>query len=66
MNALDLLLVVVEGAVDRFCGRPRTANPYSFESVRDGHEAWLMAWDETDLLLEMRGAEEAARWLAAA
>jgi hypothetical protein len=63
MSALDLLLIVVEGAVDRFCGRPRTANPYSFESARDGFEGWLLGWDEADLLLEMRGAEEAARWL---
>jgi hypothetical protein len=66
VNVLDILVVVVEGAVDRFCGRPRRANPYSYATAREGFEAWLVGWDEAGELLEVRGAEEAARWLAAA
>ena len=63
---LDLFLwaIVVEGAVDRFCGRPREQNPY-----RPGYEsgdAWEYGWDEAGDLLELRGQEEARRWLEAA
>jgi hypothetical protein len=61
-----LLPVVVEGAVDRFCGRPRERNPYSYAYARDAFEAWLWGWDDADYLLEIRGREEAARWLGEA
>jgi hypothetical protein len=55
--------VVVEGAVDGFCGRPRERNPYSVEYARDAYEAWEWGWDEARFLLELRGQEEASRWL---
>lgn len=59
----DALGVIVEGAVDRFCGRPEWANPYSREYASGAWHAWQLAWREAHVLLEMRGAEEASRWL---
>ena len=53
----------VEGAVDRFCGRPLERNPYSFGSAREAYHAWELGWLEADFLLEVRGGEEASRWL---
>ncbi len=58
---LPLWAIVVEGAVDRICGRPREQNPY-----RLGYEsgdAWEYGWGEASDLLELRGQEEARRWL---
>ena len=55
--------VLVEGAVDAFCGRPRTANPYSSTSALDAHFAWCWGHDEAIMQLKRRGREEAARWL---
>jgi hypothetical protein len=60
---LELTVIAIEGAVDRFVGRPREANPYSKQYARVWWEAWLLGWDEASWLLEMRGEEEAARWL---
>ncbi len=59
----DMIPIAVEGAVDRFCGRPKDANPYNLISARDWAEAWEWGWDEADFLLDIRGREEAARWL---
>jgi len=63
---LDLWTIAVEGAVDRFCGRPAQRNPYSQLSAPDYREAWLLGWDEANHLLDIRGAEEARRWLTEA
>jgi hypothetical protein len=63
MTDLGLVTIAVEGAVDRFCGRPRHANPYSFEFARQWWEAWQLGWNDASWLLEMRGEEEARRWL---
>jgi hypothetical protein len=62
-TVLDLVYVALEAAVDAFCGRPREANPYSREYARDDYEMWDLAWVEARELLELRGEEEAARWL---
>ena len=61
MPAQYLWGIVTEGAVDRFCGRPEHANPYAPEL--DAYEAWQYGWAEADWLLQIRGQEEAARWL---
>jgi hypothetical protein len=61
--SIYLVPIAVEGAVDRFCGRPRNHNPYSSTSARDHFEMWTWGWDGADELLELRGREEAARWL---
>ena len=62
--AADLAHVAIEGAVDRFCGRPRNRNPYA--DATDEFEAWAWGWDDADYLLEIRGQKEAARWLSEA
>ena len=56
--------IAIEGAVDRFCGRPREQNPYARNC--DAFEWWDLGWEDADQLLEMRGAEEARRWLTEA
>ena len=66
MTDLGLVTIVVEGAVDRFCGRPREANPYSEKYARQWFEAWLFGWDDASWLLEMRGQDEVRRWLGEA
>ena len=58
--------IVVEGAVDRFCGRPDDANPYSEDYAQEAWASWLFGWREADVLLDWRGQEEAQRWLEAA
>lgn len=55
--------ILCEGAVDRFCGRPRERNPWTEETVPEAWEAWNWGWDEADILLEERGQAEASRWL---
>jgi hypothetical protein len=55
--------IAVEGATDRFCGRPQDQNPYSDEYAPTDWDAWDLGWRVADELLEVRGAEEAARWL---
>jgi hypothetical protein len=60
---IDLIIIAIEGSVDRFCGRPRAVNPYSLAGARGYWEAWLLGWDQADFLLEIRGSEEAPRWL---
>jgi hypothetical protein len=56
-----LWAIVIEGAVDRFVGRPREHNPYG--GGYDSREAWAFGWDEADWLLDVRGQQEARRWL---
>jgi hypothetical protein len=58
-----LRCIVVEGAVDNFCGRPYDQNPYCRENAGDYWDAWNFGWVDADYLLKERGAEEAARWL---
>lgn len=60
----DLWGVVVEGAVDRFVGRPLDRNPHDEPSA--AHDAWEIGWLDADQLLETRGEAEARRWLAEA
>lgn len=60
---IELLNIAIEGAVDRFCGRPRANNPYSHACARGHWEAWLLGWDQADFMLESRGRQEATRWL---
>lgn len=62
-GAIELLGVIVEGATDRFCGRPRERNPYSPKYAPEQWAAWLAAWVEADALLDLRGRDEATRWL---
>lgn len=68
MSALDgpagfLRCVIVEGCVDRFCGRPFERNPYSPQLAPGHWEAWEFGWLDADLLLRDRGQTEARRWL---
>jgi ribosome modulation factor len=63
LGAVEIAAISVEGAVDRFVGRPRSRCPYSLQSARALAECWLLGWDEANGLLEIRGQEEAARWL---
>ena len=64
MSGYELpILVAIEGAVDRFCGRPRVQNPYQREPAAGAWEAWDLGWVEAEALLDLRGQEEAARWL---
>ena len=60
---IELAGIVAEGCVDRFCGRPRSRNPYSPTHAADEATAWLTGWDEADVLLELRGRAEVSRWL---
>jgi len=60
-----LTLIAIEGAVDRFCGRPQDQNPYSFEFAYEYYVAWELGWVDAGELLEMRGEKEARRWLTA-
>lgn len=57
--------VMIEGAVDRFCGRPRERTPYAPECV-EARSAWDRGWTEAGDYLEARAQEEARRWLEAA
>ena len=66
MTGIELIPIAVEGAVDRFCGRPRDRNPYHPTAASNHHEAWAWGWDDADHLLEIRGEQEARRWLAEA
>jgi hypothetical protein len=59
----ELVPIAVEGAVDYFCGRPRNQNPYDRTCAREWFEAWAIGWDDAAHLLEVRGKEEARRWL---
>jgi hypothetical protein len=63
---IELIPIAVEGAVDCFCGRPRDRNPYNPTYARDYFEAWSWGYDDAEFLLETRGRQEAARWLAEA
>ena len=48
------------------CGRPISRNPYCLENAAEAHAAWTMGWREFDWYFQIRGQDEAARWLAAA
>lgn len=61
--SVDLVGVVVEGVTDRFCGRPRDRNPYDPGAAMDAYVAWEWGWDEGNFQLDIRGQEEARRWL---
>ncbi len=63
--SLELVGVVVEGALDRVAGRPRAKNPYSWEHAQDAHEAWRWGWDDADRLMLFRFQDEVRRWLEA-
>jgi ribosome modulation factor len=58
-----LVCIVIEGAVDRFCGRPRDRNPYAPVDARNYWLAWDFGWLDAGALLEERGQQEAQRWL---
>jgi hypothetical protein len=55
--------IIVEGAVDRFCGRPRDRNPYCQENGQEAWSSWDFGWHNADWYLDVRGEEEASRWL---
>ena len=55
--------IIVEGAVDRFVGRPRDANPYSEDYAEQAWHSWDFGWQTGGWYLDVRGQEEAARWL---
>jgi len=57
------VIIAIEGAVDRFCGRPRDRNPYCRLSAPDEFSSWDLGWIEAGMFLDERGQEEAARWL---
>lgn len=59
----DALGVAVEGATDRFFGRPLEANPYCKENAEEAWRIWQLGWTEADWFIEVRGQEEASRWL---
>jgi hypothetical protein len=59
----ELAGIIVEGAVDRFVGRPRDANPYSEHYAEQAWHSWDFGWREGDWYLECRGQEKARRWL---
>ena len=59
----DVLGIAVEAAIDRVCGRPVEANPYCPIYAEEAHRVWLLGWREADWFIEIRGQEEAARWL---
>jgi hypothetical protein len=59
----ELAGIIVEGAVDRFCGRPFDANPYSEDYAEAAWGAWRFGWHEADCLLDWRAQAEAQRWL---
>jgi hypothetical protein len=64
-EALRLAPIIVEGATDRFCGRPADRNPYTKQTAGEWWDAWNVGWHEADYYLESRGQEEARRWLRA-
>ena len=55
--------VAVEGACDRFCGRPLRANPYNPASAFEQFGAWEFGWHEGDFFLNERAQQECSRWL---
>ena len=57
------VLIAIEGAVDRFCGRPRHRNPYCRLSSPNEFALWDLGWIEGGCFLADRGQEGAARWL---
>src|SRR4051794_8910722 len=57
------ITIIIEGAVDRFCGRPLDQNPYVEEHAPEWSSSWREGWLEADFLLEQRGQAEARRWL---
>ncbi len=66
LSALQLFPLVAEGAVDRVCGRPRSANPYCVQAAPDWATAWECGWDAANEHCGVRVQEEARRWLEAA
>ncbi len=66
LGLVEQASIVVEGAVDRFCGRPRDRNPYCRENAEQAWHSWDFGWTEADWYLDIRGQEEARRWLGEA
>jgi hypothetical protein len=60
------VIIAIEGAVDRFCGRPRETNPYCRINAPVEFASWDLGWIEGGHYLDVRGQEEAARWLGEA
>lgn len=56
----DMLGVVVEGACDRWFGRPLDRNP---ASAAHAFRVWDFGWKEADFFIDVRGEEKAQRWL---
>jgi hypothetical protein len=63
LGFFELVGIAVEGAFHRFCGRPRHACPYSLEYALDAFHAWDLGSGDADYLLDIRGEQEARRWL---
>ena len=59
----DMRAVAVEGAYDRFCGRPLNRNPYSRDELPNASIAWDDGWREFNSLLGQGVAREVRRWL---
>ena len=60
---VELAGILIEGATDYYCGRPKSANPYCERTAMEAAYAWSWGHDEAREQLELRGQEEAARWL---
>lgn len=65
MTALrdDALGVCIEGATDRFFGRPLDKNPYCKENAAEAWRLWALGWNEADWYIDARAQEETSRWL---
>ena len=45
--------IVVEGAVDHFCGQPLHANPYCETYAVEAWHCWRFGWQEADFYLDL-------------
>ena len=57
--------IAIEGAVDRFLGRPLEQNPYSARFAPDGHASWTEGWRDAGRLFEIRMLQSLRRHVAA-
>jgi hypothetical protein len=55
--------IAIEGATDRFMGRPLSANPYSSRLCPHERASWERGWELGGWLLGVRSEAEARRWL---
>ena len=58
-----LVDVAIEGATDRFMGRPLSSNPYNAALCLQEWASWRHGWEFAGWLLELRAAAETRRWL---